>query len=108
MNQQEPLQLETQTDEEGRDAERLAIAERRARNAEAARREFQSPTRNIFPGRAAYLVVWGVLAFLVYVFYALGFEYPLFAAGSLVMLWGLWGLTGWVIRNARGQQTYDS
>ena len=107
MNQQEPVQPEAQTDEERRDAERLAIMERRARNAQAARREFQSPTRNIFPGRTVYCGVWGILAFLVFVFNWFDFEYPLLAVGALGVLWGIWGLTGWMIRRARGQETYD-
>ena len=103
MNQHEPMQPEPQTDEERRDAERLAIEERRARYAEAARREFQSPTRRIFPDGVTYFIVWGVLAFVVFVFNFLGFDYPMFAAGGLVVLWGVWGFIGWCIRRARGQ-----
>ena len=107
MNEPEPVQLEAQTDEERSDAEQLAIAERRARNAEAAQREFQSPTRHIFPGGATYYSVWGVLAFLTFVFNWLDLYYPMFAAGGLVVLWGIWGFVGWSIRRARGQETYD-
>ena len=107
MNQQEPVQLEARTDEERRDAERLAIEERRARNAQAVQREFQSPTRNIFPGGATYFVIWGGLAGLTFVFNLLGLDYPMFAAGALTLLWGIWGFIGWCIRRARGQETYD-
>ena len=107
MNQPETVQPEAQTDEERREAEQLAIEERRARNAEAARREFQSPKRNIFPDGATYFIIWGVLAFLVFIFNFFGLDYPMFAAGGLVLLWGLWGFIGWCIRRARGQETYD-
>ena len=107
MNQQEPVQQEAQTAEERRDAERLAIEERRARNVQAAQREFESPTRNIFPGGSTYFVIWGGLAGLTFVFNLFGLDYPMFAAGTLALLWGIWGLTGWSIRRARGQETYD-
>ena len=107
MNQQEPAESQAQTAEERREAEQLAIAERRARNAQAARREFESPTRNIFPGRSTYLTVWGALFVLVMVFNFLDLFYPIAVAGSLGILWAIWGIIGWAIRRSRNQETLD-
>ena len=88
MNQQEPVQPE--------------------RNAQAARREFQSPTRNILLRAETCAVVWGVFAGLVTAHIFTGLDFLLFAVGILAILLGIWGLTRWLIRRTRGHETFRS